>query len=62
MDKPEFRGTTLDWGGFTKAQLERWEKVTRTVSHCKIHDTYFEYDAEDGKPCWNCLEEFTKEL
>ena len=64
---PKIKGTTFDHEGFDKAIKERWKNVAGNVWKCIKHDTFFEYHIEDGpqegdEPCWQCHNEFEKEL
>ena len=62
MRKMELMGIRLDWESYERAQKERWELVGHEIYHCKVHDTYFTDNPDNGEPCWRCYDEFQEEL
>jgi len=62
MDKNfKLTSVTTDWEAYEKAIAERWISG-KHLYYCKKHETTFDYLAEDSEPCWQCYNEFTKEL
>ena len=62
MKKLDFMGVKINWDAFEAAQMVRWEKLPSGLFHCKVHNTFFDYEATDtqNEPCWKCYDEFTE--
>lgn len=64
----ELKGVTTDWEGLEKAKQERWVATGIKGVRCLKHNTFFnpvgtkEFDYQDAEPCWQCHDEFQKEL
>lgn len=68
----ELKGHEFDWEGFNKACAERWQPVGlgEITWHCTKHNTEFqphgdntiEWFGQDAEPCWQCYNEFNKEI
>lgn len=67
-EAPPWEGYEFDWYGFTEAIKSRWELNPVGLTHCKLHNTYFdpdgteEFDGQDAEPCWPCHNEFNKKI